>query len=214
MQKTLVAPTYYLLVMHPSVPASSVREMVQFAKAKNHKPVMASAGVGSPGQLSGEMPKTMAGIDFVHVPCRGTGPALADVLRGQASFMFSDIIAGLTYVNSGRLKLLAIASQQRARPPLPNTRTLSESGAPGYDAMSWTGIFVPAGTPPRIIDKINRDAKEILKIPEAQERIANDSTAFGENTPEWAADFHERDLAKWAAVVTVPGVRSNGHAYT
>ena len=116
-------------------------------------------------------------------------------------------------MNSGRLKLLAIATQQRAR-ALPNTPTLSESGAPGYDAMSWTGIFVPAGTPPRIIDKINRDAKEILKIPEVRERIANDSTAFGENTPEWVADFHERDLAKWAAVVTVPSVRSNGHAYT
>jgi tripartite-type tricarboxylate transporter receptor subunit TctC len=202
----MVAPTYYLLVTHPTVPANSVRDLVQLAKAKSYKLVMASAGVGSPGHLSGEMLKTMAGIDFVHVPYRGTGPALADVLGGQASFMFSDMIAGLTHVNSGRLKLLAIATQQRVR-ALPNTPTLSESGVPGYDAMSWTGIFVPAGTPRRIIDKINRDVKEILKIPEVQERIANDGTAFGANTPEWVADFHKRDLAKWAAVVKASGAQ-------
>ena len=204
----LIAPTYYLLVTHPSVPANSVAELVQLAKARSGKLIFASGGLGSPGHLSGEMLKTMAGIDFIHVPFKGTGPALADLLAGHVNFFFADMIAGLTYVNAGRLKLLAIATSKRIA-KLPQVPTLSESGVPGYDALAWTGLFVPRGTPKIAVDKINLHVRGILKLPDVQELIASDGTDFGDNTPGYVSRFLTNEIAKWGKVVKTSGARAD-----
>jgi tripartite-type tricarboxylate transporter receptor subunit TctC len=200
----MVAPTYYLLVTHPSVPAASLADIIQLAKGGTYRLTLASAGIGSPGHLSGEMLKMMAGINFVHVPYKGTGPALADVIAGQASMIFTDMIAGLSYIQAGRLRLIAAATPRRL-PKLPNTPTLAESGVPGYDAMAWTGMFVPAGTGKAIIDKLNAEVKAIINMPDVQERIAADGKDFGANTPQYAGTYLKSEIAKWAKVIKASG---------
>jgi tripartite-type tricarboxylate transporter receptor subunit TctC len=200
----MVAPTYYVLVTHPSVPANSLADIVRVAKTGTYRLTLASAGIGSPGHLSGEMLKMMAGIDFVHVPYKGTGPALADVVGGHASMIFTDLIAGLSYIQAGRLKAIAVATPRRL-PKLATTPTLSESGVPGYDAMAWTGMFVPAGTSKAIVDKLNSEVRDILRIPEVQERIAAAGNDFGSNTPQYVATYLNSEIAKWAKVIKASG---------
>ena len=204
----MVAPTYYLLVTHPSVPATSLADIVALAKNKSYRLTLASAGIGSPGHLSGEMLKMMAGIDFVHVPYKGTGPALADVLAGQASMIFTDMIAGMSHIQAGKLRLIATTTPKRL-PKLPNTPTLAESGVPGYNAMGWTGMYVPAGTPKPIIDKLNAEVRDILKLPDVQERIASDGSDFAPNTPEYASAFLKSEIAKWAKVIKASGATAD-----
>jgi len=200
----MVAPTYYLLVTHPSVPVNTLADIIALAKEGKYRLTLASAGVGSPGHLSGEMLKMMAGIDFVHVPYKGTGPALADVVGGQASMIFTDMIAGMVFIQSGRLKLIAAATPKRL-PKLPNTPTLSEAGVPGYNAMAWTGMFVPAGTSKAIVYKLNTELNSILKLPDVQERIASDGTDFAPNTPDSTATLLKAEIAKWAKVIKASG---------
>lgn len=202
----LVAPTYFLLVTHPSVPANSVRELIQLAKSGSYKLVHASPGIGSPGHLMGEMLKMITNIDFVTVPYKGTGPAMADVLGGQASFTFTDMIAGIPYINAKRLKVLGITTSKRIA-KLPDTPTVAEGGVPGFDAMSWVGIFVPARTPRPIVEKLNAEIKNILKFPDVQEKLATDGKDFGENTPDYVGAFLRSEVAKWAKVIKVSGAR-------
>ena len=202
----MVAPTYFVLVTHPSVPAATVGEFLQLGRSPSNKLILASSGIGSPGHLSGEMLKMMARTNFLHVPYKGGGPALAAVLAGEASFVFTDVIAGMGYVNAGRLKLLAAATPKRIA-KLPNIPTLAESGVPGYDALSWTAIFVPAKTPAPIVRKINVDVKEVLKLPDVQEHLVSDASDFAENSPEYAAAFLKKEVAKWGKVIRESGAK-------
>lgn len=203
----MVAPTYYLLVTHPSVPANSVRELLQLAKGGSYKLIMATSGVGGPAYLTGEMLKMMANINFLTVPYKGSGPALTDVLGGQqASFMFCDLIAGIPHVSSKRLNLLAVATAKRIS-KLPDVPTIAESGVPGFAALSWTGMFVPAGTPKPIIGKLNAELKSILKLTDVQERLASDGSDFGDNTPDYVAAFVKSEIAKWGKVAKASGTR-------
>jgi tripartite-type tricarboxylate transporter receptor subunit TctC len=148
----------------------------------------------------------ITGIDFITAPYKGTGPAMTDVLAGQASFTFTDMIAGLPYVNAGRLKVLGIATATRL-PRLPKVPTLAESGVPGFDAMSWVAIFSPAATPRAIVAKLNAEIRNILKTPEVQEKLAIDGSEFGENTPEQLDAYLKNEVAKWAKVIKVSGAR-------
>ncbi len=204
----MVAPTYYVLVTHPSVPVNSLADVIQVAKAKTYKLTLASAGIGSPGHLTGEMLKMMAGIDFVHVPYKGTGPALADVVAGQASMIFTDMIAGLAFIQSGRIKAIAAATAKRL-PKLPNTPTLAEAGVPGFNATAWTGMFAPAGASKAIVTKLNAELNSILKLPDVQERIASDGTDFLPNTPDSTAALLKSEIAKWAKVIRASGATAD-----
>ena len=203
----MVTPTYYVLVTHPSVPANNVGELIRLAKGGNFRLILASGGIGSPVHLAGELLKSMAGIELLHVPYKGIAPALAAVVGGEANFTLADPIAAMAHVNAGRLKLLASATPQRLA-KLPNTPTVAESGVPGYDALSWTAIFVPAGTPRTIVDKINADVRGVLKLPDVQERLGSDGTDFGANTPEYAASFLRNEIEKWGRVVRDSGARA------
>lgn len=201
----LLAPTYYLLITHPSVPTKSVRELIALAKQRPDRLVLASPGIGTPPDLTGEMFKNLADIKAVSVLYKGTGQALAEVVAGQASFMFCDVIAAISFVKSGRVKPLAVATPKRIG-QFPEVPTLAEAGVP-WDALGWTALFLPAGAPAPIIRKLSSEVRSILKLPDVQERLGNDGSDFGENTPEYLAAYVKSETAKWAKVVKVSGRR-------
>jgi len=203
----LVAPTYYLLVMHPSLPAKSVKELIALAKATPGKLTFASPGVGGPPHLATELLKTLTGADMVHVPYKGTGPAITDLLGGQVSFMFADLIAVLPHVQSGRLRALAVSTARRNQ-RVPTVPTVAESGAPGFEVLGWSGLLAPAGTPSTIVKKLNADVKSVLTLPDVQEKLASDGKEFGENTPEQFAAFIRSEIAKWGKVIKASGARA------
>jgi tripartite-type tricarboxylate transporter receptor subunit TctC len=199
----MLAPTYYVLIAHPSVAGNSVRELIQAAKERPGKLVLASGGVGAPSDLMGEMFKSLARIDAVTVQYKGGGQAIADVIGGQASIMFADMIAALPYVSAGRVKLLAVATAKRM-PKLAETPTLVESGI-AYDAIGWSGLFAPSRTPVSVTSKLNREILGILKLPDVQEKLASDGTDFGANTPQSLAGFIRSESAKYSNAVKVSG---------
>jgi tripartite-type tricarboxylate transporter receptor subunit TctC len=199
----MLAPTYYVLITHPSVPAKSVRELIAVARKNPGKLVLASGGLSSPSDLMGEMFKNLAQIDAVTVQYKGGGHAIADVIAGQASMMFADMIAATPYVAPGRVRLLAAATAKRM-PQLPELPTLIESGV-RYEAIGWSGMFAPSRTPPAVVNKLNTEFRGIVKLPDVQQRLASDGTAFGPNTPESLANFIKRELAKYATAVKISG---------
>ena len=202
----MLAPTYYVLITNPSVPAKSVRELIDFARKNPGKLVLASGGLSSPSDLMGEMFKNLAKIDAVTVQYKGGGQAIADTIAGQASMMFADMIAAAPYVGPGRVRQLAVATAKRM-PQLPDLPTLHEAGVP-YDAIGWSGMFAPARTPPAVIAKLNTEFRSILKLPDVQAKLASDGSAFGPNTPESLAVFVRNELAKYATAVKVSGRRA------
>jgi tripartite-type tricarboxylate transporter receptor subunit TctC len=201
----MLAATYYLLITHPSIPGTTVRELIQTAQARPGRLVLASGGLGAPSDLLGEMFKSLAKIDAVTVQYKGGGQALAEVVGGQASMMFVDMIAGLPHVNGGRARALATATAKRI-PRIPQVPTLAESGI-AYDATGWSGLFVPGKTPAAIVGRLNGAIREILKLPDVQERLAGDGTEFAPNTPQSLAELMRSDTAKYAAAVKVSGRR-------
>jgi tripartite-type tricarboxylate transporter receptor subunit TctC len=201
----MLAPTYYVLITHPSVPAKSVRDLIDFARENPGKLVLASGGLSAPSDLMGEMFKNLAKIDAITVQYKGGGQAIADVIAGQASIMFADMIAAASYVGSGRVRLLAVATAKRM-PQLPEVPTLIESGI-AYDAIGWSGMFAPSRTPSAVVHRLNTELRSILKLPDVQARLASDGSAFGANTPESLAAFIKSELAKYATAVKVSGRR-------
>lgn len=203
-----VAPTYYLLVVHPSIAAKSVKDLVALAKANPGKLTFASPGIGGPPHLAGELLKNLTGVDMVHVPYKGAGPALADVVSGQVSFMFVDMIAALPHAKTGRLRALAISTARRnAR--VPEVPTVAESGAPGFEVLGWSGLLAPAGTPRTIVGKLNAEVVKLLQLPDVQERLAADGAEFGTNTPEEFSVFVRSEIAKWEKVIKASGARAD-----
>ncbi|MBI3069223.1 MAG: tripartite tricarboxylate transporter substrate binding protein [Betaproteobacteria bacterium] len=203
----LVAPTYYLLVVHPSMPTKSVKELIALARSSPGKLTFASPGIGGPPHLATELLKSLTGADMVHVPYKGAGPAISDLLGGQVSFMFADMIAVLPHVEAGKLRALAISTAGRnAR--VPKVPTVAESGAPGFEVLGWSGILAPAGTPRVVIDKLNAEVRAILKLPDVQQKLASDASDFGKNAPEQFAAFIRRELAKWEKVIKASGARA------
>ena len=203
-----VASTIYALVVHPSVEARSVKELVALAKSRPGKLTFASSGIGAPPHLAGELLKTMAGIDLIHVPYKGTGPALSDLIGGQVTMMFSDAIAASQHINAGKLRGLAVSSEKRFAftPDLP---TMAEAGVPGYSAVGWTVLLAPAGTPKAVLRKLNAEVVRVLPLPEVKEKLAGDGSEFGRNTPEELAAFIKIEIEKWGKVIKASGARAD-----
>lgn len=204
----LVAPTFYALVVHPSVPAKSVKDLVGLAKAQPGKVTFGSSGVGGPPHLAGELLKVLSGTEMVHVPYKGTGPAVAALLGGEITFMLADALAALPQAKAGKLRALAISSAKRV-PFAPDLPTVAESGAPGYEAIGWSGLLAPAGTPRPIIDKINAEVRRILRMPDIQARLSSDGSLFGDNTPDAFGAFIKAEIAKWGKVVKASGATAD-----
>ena len=203
----LVASTIYALVVNPSVQARSVKELIALAKTNPGKLTFGTAGIGAPPHLATELLKMMTGTDMVHVPYKGTGPAVADLLGGQINFMFADALAAAPQIKAGKLRGLAVSSARRFA-FVPDLPTVAEAGVPGFAAAGWTGLVAPAGTPQAIVRRLNAEIVRVLPLPEVKDKLGGDGSEFGKNTPEEFRAFIKSEIAKWAKVVKVSGARA------
>ncbi|HLH94484.1 MAG TPA: tripartite tricarboxylate transporter substrate binding protein [Xanthobacteraceae bacterium] len=195
-----------MAVAHPSLPVHSIAELIAYAKANPGKVNFGSAGIGTVGQLAGELMNTMAGIELVHVPYKGTGPALTDLLGGHIPLMFTPIPTAHGQVQAGALRALAVTSAQRSS-LLPDLPTVAESGLPGYEAALRYGLVAPAGTPRPIVERLNKELRTALASPDVRERLAADGAEVLPSTPEqYAADI-DREETTWGKVVIKLGLK-------
>jgi tripartite-type tricarboxylate transporter receptor subunit TctC len=196
-----------LLVVHPSVPAASVPELIALARAKPNGLTFASAGMGTASHLAGELFKSMAKVEMVHVPYKGNVPAITDLLAGQTSLIFATMPTVLPHVKAGKLRPLATISTARAvaTPELP---TVAET-LPGFAVANWVGFFAPAGTPPEIVQRWNAEVARIMQSKDIQARLVNEGAAFRPMTPDQYGAFVKEEIAKWAPVVKASGARAD-----
>jgi tripartite-type tricarboxylate transporter receptor subunit TctC len=204
---TLLAQLPFLLVAHPSVPAKNVQELVQLARARPGQLNYASSGNGTTAHLAGEMLKSMARIDIVHVPYKGTVPGVTDLVAGQVHIMFAIIQSSLPYVKAGRLKALAVSSPRRSS-SAPEVPTISESGVPGYEFISWNGVHVPAATPRAIAGKLNTELLRTIALPDVKEKMFGLGMDVAGGTPEEFSALVKSDIAKWARVIRDAGIKA------
>jgi tripartite-type tricarboxylate transporter receptor subunit TctC len=202
---SMVASSPMILVAHPSVQAASIKDLVALAKSKPGAINFASSGSGSTAHLSSELFRSMTGINIVHVPYKGAGPALTDLVGGQVQIMFTGVSSTLPYVKAGRLKALGVSSEKRLA-ILPEVPTVGE-GIPGYEVMTWYGVFAPAKTPQPIIDKLNQTLARIFATPDARERLAALGAEPVTMSPDQFAAAVRKELAKWATVIKESGAR-------
>src|SRR5947199_2612406 len=204
---TLVATSPLLLVVHPSVAAQSVQELVALAKANPGRLTLGCGGGGSTPHLSVELFKSAAGIDAVHVPYKGGAPALNDLIGGQLSFMIENMPGTMPFVKSGKLRALAITSAQRS-PLEPALPTMAESGVPGYEVVGWQGLFAVAGTPPEIVARLQAEVAKVLRQPEVRERLAALGAEPVGSTPAEFGAFVRAENARWGTIIREKGIRS------
>jgi tripartite-type tricarboxylate transporter receptor subunit TctC len=195
-----------VLVVAASSPYQSVKDIVDAAKTKPGSVSFASAGNGTSQHLSGELFKSIAGIDVVHVPYRGSAPAIQDVMGGQVPFMFDTSVVAAPFIEGGKLRALAVTSAKRAA-VLPNVPTMAESGVTDYDVVSWQAIFAPAGTPPVIVQRLHTEIAKIIKSAEMQERFAKLGLDPSGMPPAELAKFQASEIAKWAAVIKAGNIK-------
>jgi tripartite-type tricarboxylate transporter receptor subunit TctC len=203
---TLVASAPLMLVVHPSVPAKSVAEFIAYAKANPGKLNFGSGGPGTTPHLAGEMMKTMAGIQVTHIPYKGGAPALADLVGGQIQFMCENIPGTLPFAKAGKLRALAVTDLKRS-PLLPELPTLDESGLKGYQIVGWNGLFVPAGTPQAIVNKLYSGVGRALALPDVKERLSVMGADGVGDTPQHFAAFIKAEIPKWARVAKDAGLK-------
>lgn len=204
---TLAASVPLLLVVNPAVPAKSVKELIQLAKEKPGQLNYASPGSGTSGHLAAEMFKSMADVDIVHVPYKGGGPAVVDLIGGQVQMLILSAVATLPHVKSGKLRALAVTGSTRS-PNLPDIPTVSESGLPGYEVVLWYGVSAPAKTPAAIIDRLNKDLVSIMQSPEMRERLAREGGRPVGTTPQEFEKIIRADVEKWSKVVAKAGIKA------
>ena len=203
---TLVATQPTVLVVHPSLPVKSVKELIAFAKAKPAQLNYASSGNGTPPHLAAAMFTNMTGAQFTHVPYKGAAPALTDLLGGQVQLMFATSVSVTPHLSSGRLRPLAVTSAKRSR-SLPDLPTVAEAGIGGYEATAWFMVMAPAKTPPDIIARVHRDTAEIVRSREIQERFAKEGADAVGSTPAQALDFLRTEIARWGKVIVAAKIQ-------
>jgi len=203
---TMVARMPNLLVVHPSVPAKNVAELIALAKARPGALAFASAGNGTTQHLAGELFKKMAGVDMIHVPYKGNAPAVTDLVGGQVQVMFDNIPISLQQVRAGKLRALAVTGPERS-PVLPELPTLSEAGLPGFSITSWFGLYAPSGTTPQIIGRLNREANRALATARIRRQLTDQGIEPAGGTSGQFADFMHAELVKWGKIVRESGAR-------
>jgi tripartite-type tricarboxylate transporter receptor subunit TctC len=199
--------TTHVMAVHPSVPAKTVPEFIDYAKANPGKINMASGGIGSAPHIYGELFKTMTGVDLVQVHYRGAGPALVDLLAGQVQIIFVNTAASIEYIRAGRLRALAVTTETRSE-ALPDVPTVGEF-LPGYEASGWNGVGVPKGTPAEIIDKLNREINTALADPKIKARLADLGAIVFANTPAEFGKFIADETEKWGKVVKFANIKAD-----
>jgi tripartite-type tricarboxylate transporter receptor subunit TctC len=203
---TLVLTAPNILVVHPSLPVKSVKELIAFAQARPGQINYASAGLGTNPHLTMELFLTMAKLKMVHIPYKGSAPAMVDVLAGHVSVITATMLTGLPHVRSGRLRGLGVTGATRSA-VLPELPTIAEAGVPGYEAVQWYGMLAPANTPKDVIARLHRENLAILKLPETRERFAADGTEPGGMGPEEFGRYIRTEVEKWARVAREAGIR-------
>lgn len=195
-----------VLVVNPSVKANTVEELIALAKSAPGKLNFGSAGTGTTVHFAGELFKSMAKADMVHIPYKGAAPAMTDLLGGQVQLMFDFLSAAAPHIKAGKLRALGVTSSTRS-PILPDVPTIAEAGVPGYEVLGNFGVFAPAGTPQPLIDRLNREVAAVVKLPEVQERLAAQAATPVLQTPaEFEAGLRS-EVAKWAAIVKSTGIQ-------
>jgi len=197
---SLIASAPLIVVVHPSLPVRTTRDLVALAKAKPGQVTYASNGAGGSSHMAVELFNMMTGTKMLHVPYKGLSPALTDLISGQVQVMFSSAVAMLPQVKTGRLRAIAMTGAKRS-PALPEVPTVAESGVPGYETGSWYGVVVPAGTPKAIVDRLAHDIAAISKSADINQRLVEDAAIPVGNTPEEFSAFIRKELARWAKVV-------------
>jgi tripartite-type tricarboxylate transporter receptor subunit TctC len=196
----MIAEAQEVLVVHPSVKANTVAELIALAKAKPGSLSYASAGNGTAPHISGELFKRLAGVDLLHVPYKGSSPAVTDTLGGTTQLMFPSLVAANQFIKAGKLRALAVTGAKRSAmfPALP---TIAEAGVPGFQITQWYGFFAPAKTPPAIVDRINRELVAIMKEPDTQKKFADQGADVVTSTPAEFGKFVQSELAKWGKFI-------------
>lgn len=205
---SLIASAPLLVVVHPSLPVKSVRQLIALAKKEPGKINYASNGAGGSSHMAVELFKMMTGTNLVHIPYKGLSPALTDLLSGEVQLMFSSAVAMLPQVKAGRLRAIAMTGAKRS-PAIPDIPTVAEAGVPGYETGSWYGIVVPAGTPKPAIDKLSREVVAIVHSPDITKRLTDEAVIPIGSTPEEFSAHIRKELARWAKVIRQSGIHLN-----
>lgn len=204
---SLIATAPLIVVVHPSVPAQSIKDVIALAKAKPGALNYASGGIGTGNHVAGELFTYMTGTRIVHVPYKGGGPALADVVAGQVQLLFNTTTSTLPFVRSGKLRALALTGAQRS-PNLPDLPTVAESGVPGFDVGVWFGFVAPARTPQPIIDRLNAEVVKVTRLPEVRAQFAAQGADPVGGTPAEFGQYIRTEVAKWAKVAKAANLRA------
>ena len=194
------------LLTHPSVPVKNLRELIALAKRNPGQLAYASAGVGQISHMNGELMKILAGIDVLHVPYKGTGPIMPELIGGQVSMAFSTSVDNLQFVKTGRVRLLAVTGAQRLA-ILPDTPTMAESGLPGFESLNWNGIAGPARMPRDIVERLSRDMTRALQLADVKERVAAQGNEIIGDGPDAFTKFIRAESVKWGKVVKQAGIK-------
>ena len=203
---SMVADLPLLLLVHPSVPANSVKELIALAKSQPGKLNFSSSGAGGSMHVAAELFKSMTGVDMVHIPYKGGAPAVADLLSGQVALSFSTVLETIQHVKAGKVRALAVTNDHRSI-ALPDLPTIAEAGLPGYQSISWLALFAPAGTPKDIVNKVSAESVRILKLPDVKERLLAQGAEPIGSTPEQLATILSADIAKYAKVIRESGYK-------
>jgi len=194
-----------LLVVHPSIPVRTTRDLLNIAKARPGQITFASGGSGAATHLAGELLKIMGGVDMTHIPYKGAGPATIDLISGQVTWMFGTILPTIPHVRAGKLRALGVSGKKRAE-VLPEVPTVAEH-VPGFEASSWYGVFAPVGTPAEVIAKLNQEMARALTPAEVRQRLASEGTEVVAGNPEDFMTLFRAEVAKWARVIKQSGIR-------
>lgn len=203
---TQVASLPNVLLVHPSLQVTTLAELIALAKRKPGELTYASAGLGTSPHMGVELLKHMAGIDLVHVPFRGSGPAMTETLSGRVPIVLLSTLQAKPLIEGGQLRPLAVTSRKRTE-ALPNIPTMAEAGVPDYEALQWYGLLVPAGTPPDIVRRLQAEVSKALQLPDVKERLAADGAEPAGGTPEEFAKFIKDESEKWSNVARAANIR-------
>ena len=201
-----VASLTNVLAVTPSLPAKTVEELIAYGKANPGKLTFASSGVGSATHLVGELFKTQTGIDILHIPYKGSGQAMTDLLSGKVSMIFDQIASSVSSINAGKLRALAVTSKTRSE-ALPNVPPIAEAGVPGFEALSWSGVAVPARTPAAIVNRLNTEINAILSTPQMKQRFAELGADAVGGSPQAFANHVQTERQKWSKLVADAKIR-------
>lgn len=205
---SLIAEAPYLLLVNPTLPVTTTKELLALAKADNGKLTYASSGSGSGAHMAAELLISMTGIPMTHVPYKGGGPALSDVLAGHVKVLFAPAVSSLQYIQTGRLRALAITGDKRLS-SLPNVPTIAESGVPGYDSTVWYAMLAPANTPREVVTRINAELLQILKDPSFKSMMSLNGIEPIGSSPEGLTSYINKETIKWSKVIKSAGIKAD-----